>query len=339
MKILEEISAQSIEAIAEKYFLSVKSSVKFPELVCLCYDQLNTPKNQSTNECRGLVLAENKVICYPFYRFFDYNPKLDILDFVNGKFYEKIDGSICVLYWYKDSWHISTKTTPTGEGYIGKNTSISVSDYFFEVLGARIEKLNPKYTYICEFKFPSDISYLVKSTEPSITLIGIREQETLKELNIESFSNIFDVLQSKKFNSVEELNNYVCGLNPNVSEGLVYVSNELDKNNNFVRYKIKSPQFELIRLLNVKNVNDPLNEKRLNFICRVNSHRTFLEGKYEVLGSLATKIDETISKVKKEIEEHSHLTEKKEVGLLNISTEAKTELFRLLDKKPKVLIW
>lgn len=53
--IIRELNTTSLEAVVAKYKLSVKhSGHKF----ALCYDQLETPKNPTTDECRGCIITK-----------------------------------------------------------------------------------------------------------------------------------------------------------------------------------------------------------------------------------------------------------------------------------------
>ena len=70
LNIIEQIKQFGIDKIVEKYNLKHKD---FGHKFSLKYDQLNTPKNKYTNECRGLVLSKDlEVLSMPFYRFSNY---------------------------------------------------------------------------------------------------------------------------------------------------------------------------------------------------------------------------------------------------------------------------
>src|SRR6478735_10204716 len=104
LKTQEYIQKFGLEKLIITYDLIANYSKRYPNLVQLCYHQLKTPKNDITNECRGLILDMDdnyKIISYPFYRFSDYSEKSDaLLDKDSLRFYEKLDGSIISLYFY-----------------------------------------------------------------------------------------------------------------------------------------------------------------------------------------------------------------------------------------------
>lgn len=185
MKLIEFLKKEGLTKLSEKFNITVKPSVVNPELVCLTYSQLNTPKNEITNECRGIVLNKDtfEIVCYPFTRFNDYNPKVDIgFDKSNFKIFEKVDGSLMSVYFYKNEWRVSTKSTCDGNGMVLAQ-NCTYSEYFWKVwnkLGYDLPT-DTKCTYIFEFKFPSETQFITKSTDETITLIGCRDIITYKE--------------------------------------------------------------------------------------------------------------------------------------------------------------
>jgi hypothetical protein len=312
----------------------------------LCYDQIDTPKNDISNECRRLVLNKEtlEVVSYPFYRFSDYTPKQHKLDFDKGLFYEKIAGSLCTLHFYDNKWNISTKDTPMGEDKVEKNNEQTFSEYFFKVLNktTNLKALNTNFFYITEFKFPSGTHHLIPNTDSSINLIGLRDKKTLEELPHNMLNNDFNVLQGLKFKEGKELFDYINNLDPIVSEGLVYVNRDKVTNGNYQRFKIKPPQFELIFSLKTVVQSDitkererkRLNTKWLKELCQYNKHRTFLElKKYSCFREEVENIDKKIKLFEDTCNQYFHITNPKETSLLNVEQEVKTWLFLQLKQK------
>lgn len=287
----QEIARIGFEQFVEKYNLIAKPHSTIPNLWCLVYDQLNTPKNKTTNECRSLVIdrVSNKVVSYPFYRFGELEAKdFDKIDFENSIFLEKIDGSLIHVYLYDGVMYAASKSMANAIGGI-KNFDKNVSEYFFDNIKIEKEDVKDK-TLIFEFKHP--YSFLTQSNEVSITKIGERCLKTMKETQIE--------YNSKKFKNAKELQDYIFNLDPTVSEGLICVTNKFDEFGNIVRYKIKSPQFELISQLRCNDAKTPdaqitdnrLNTKWLFEIRKYNEHKTFLSiEKYSKFANEYEKID------------------------------------------------
>ena len=250
MELIKFLKENGLQALQDKYKVKATFSQNYPELVCLVYDQLETPKNAITNDCRGIVLNANTfdIIAYPFTRFNDYNPKQPTeFDKNNFRCFEKIDGSLISMYYYKGKWNISTKSQPDASGFI-RGVEKTYSEYFFDVFKKK-RMSEPKFTnrtYIFEFKFPSDTQFITTTTIPEITLIGCRDLETLKEISIDQVQEEqgdWFTPEEYFFDSFDEVLDYVKTLDPSYSEGVV-VCDE-----NFNRLKIKSPAYDLIALL------------------------------------------------------------------------------------------
>jgi hypothetical protein len=288
----QEIAKIGFNNFVAKYNLIAKPHSTIQNLWCLVYDQLKTPKNKFTNECRSLVIDKitNKVVSYPFYRFGELEAvDFGKIDFANSIFTEKIDGSLIHVYLYNGIMYAASKSMANAIGGI-RNFDKNVSEYFFDNIKISKEDVEGK-TLIFEFKHP--YSFLTQSKEVSITKIGERCLKTMKETPIE-------YKDAKKFKNAKELQDYIYNLDPTVSEGLICVTNKFDEFGNIVRYKIKSPQFELISQLRcndaktpeAQSTDDQLNKKWLIEIRKYNEHKTFLQiEKYAKFADYYKKID------------------------------------------------
>lgn len=268
LKTQEYIKNFGLEKLISTYNLIANYSKRYPNLVQLCYHQLDTPKNDTTNECRGLILdmEDNyKIVSYPFYRFSDYSEKSDsLLDMDSLRFYEKLDGSIISLYFYKGEWNISTKTMPDASGVI-RNPNKEIKDekifreYFFDTfkkLGYKLPQ-NTECTYVFEFMFMNQ--GIVTKTKEHISLLMVRDLSTLKELNHIDVANEngWDKVTPLETSSLDEIKTIVRYLDPIKCEGYVVC----DKN--FTRFKIKSPQFDKIAELKINWDNTEERQKMI----------------------------------------------------------------------------
>jgi len=48
-----------LQALIDTYSIKAHYSNEYPELVCLCYSHTDTPKNDITNDCRGIILNKD----------------------------------------------------------------------------------------------------------------------------------------------------------------------------------------------------------------------------------------------------------------------------------------
>lgn len=134
LKVQEYLETHSFDNLSEEYGIKVNFDPKFPDLVCLSYDQLKSPKTeQIVRECRGLVLNKNslEIYCKPFTRFYNYGEVKNIIDdyeYKNAYAYEKIDGSLMNYYFNHDInlWMVSTKGTTTARNALCKHNDEKV---------------------------------------------------------------------------------------------------------------------------------------------------------------------------------------------------------------------
>ena len=300
------IQNNGLEQLISTYNLIARYSNRYPNLLQLCYHQLETPKNEITNECRGLILdtTDNfKVVAYPFFRFNDYNfdtktgrdERADkVLDLNSLKFYEKLDGSLMTLYFYNGEWNISTKTLPDAHGDIySKETTYR--ELFFDTFNRLGYKLptDTKKCYVFETMY--DGQGITTKTTESISLLMVRDLISLEEVDFIEIGNIlgYPIVESidKTLDEVIEIIRYI---DPLETEGYVVC----DKNYN--RFKIKSPQFERISDLKVNYDNseerqvacDRDNFRKIADIIRTNNHTTFLRlEKYSSVQNLYKKVN------------------------------------------------
>ena len=69
----------------------------------------------ATMNCRGLVChADGNIIARPFKKFFNYDQLTDI-PAEPFEVFEKLDGSLGIVFWYGDKWHIATRGSFTSD--------------------------------------------------------------------------------------------------------------------------------------------------------------------------------------------------------------------------------
>ena len=337
LNVVTYIKQHSFEQLLEVYCLRANYHRDYPNLVQLCYHQLDTKKDAISDNCRGLILDiddDYRVVSFPFTRFPDYNykkPEKNKVDFDDCVFYKKEDGSITTLYYYDGKWNVSTKGLPDACGFI-KGIEKSYNDYFWEVwdsLGYKLPDENTNLNFIYELRIPTD-SFLVQTSKPDIILLGMRDTNTLEEFDLRRYrTNLkthynFNVVDNND-SSLETILENVLTFDPLKFEGYVACDS------NFNRCKIKSPQYEAINLLRTNNFDNQDewlkreetikkdNFRRLCQIVRVNGHSGFL--KLEKYAEFETQFKEIRSKYKQIINTLENLIvacdglEGKELGL------------------------
>jgi hypothetical protein len=312
------IQNNSLEQLISTYNLIARYSQRYPNLVQLCYHQLETPKNEITNECRGLILDTTdsyKVISYPFHRFsdYDFNPNTGrderadkVLDNDTLSFYEKVDGSLMTLYFYNGEWNVSTKTLPDASGEIYKKET-TYRELFFKIFKDLNYELPTDTTKCYIFEAMYDGQGITSKNKETISLLAVRDLITLKELDVEIIGNElgYSIVESVE-KTLDEVISIVRNIDPIVCEGYVVCSHNLDENGNYKRFKIKSPQFERISELKVNYDNseerqvvcDRDNFRKISDIIRTNKHSTFLSlEKYHSVQNLYKKVNSKYKKL------------------------------------------
>ena len=196
--------------------------------------------NPLIQEARGIIIDVNKleVVCWPFRKFGNHvEGYADEIDWSTARVQEKLDGSICKLWFdnYKNTWRFSTNSRITPDRLFSK---LLKKASFFSKLNT--EKLDTENTYIFELTSPEN-QIVVKNPFTKLYHIGTRSNKTGRE-----FVKNIGIEQPKEYalSCLEDCLVAVSELNKNSKEveheGFVVVDE------NFNRVKIKCPEYLLI---------------------------------------------------------------------------------------------
>ena len=190
-KLIKEKKLDSFEKIRD-YVKRAPFHIQVKEkntLYLLQYNQIKTNFSYPfTRECRGIILEKetNRVVCYPFDKFFNHSEKFaDLLDLDSTVYYEKIDGSLIKLFFYGDEWRIASNGCIDARDATlhGGVSGRSFMDLFNECKNKNQiiwDTLDRKYTYMLELCHP-DSSIVVQHLTPMLYHIGTRNNITFKE--------------------------------------------------------------------------------------------------------------------------------------------------------------
>lgn len=138
-----------------------------------------------TMMCRGLITDLNwNIIQRPFKKFFNYEELQDksvIPDSDNFVAYEKIDGSLGILYWIGDKPYITTKGSWTSEQ--GKHATELIQKKKY---ANWLSSLDRSKTYLFEIVYPEDKHIVDYGDQDALFLIGIIDTETGKDFPLSS---------------------------------------------------------------------------------------------------------------------------------------------------------
>lgn len=152
-----------------------------------------------TRMCRGLVTDyDGNVVARPFQKFFNLNeqPYRYSDDHV---IYEKMDGSLGIVFQYNGIWYIATRGSFTSDQAIKGSELLNNYD---------VSNLDSDYTYMFEIIYP-DNRIVLTYDEERLTLIGKRHTKSGRYSDISTYvEHGFDVVKEYKdlsFNELEDI--------------------------------------------------------------------------------------------------------------------------------------
>lgn len=129
-----------------------------------------------TMQCRGLVTnSEGKIIARPFKKFFNYEELTpDMIPNESFEVFEKMDGSLGILFNYKGDWIMATRGSFTSDQAVMGFDMLKKYDY---------ERLHEDYTYLFEIIY-NDNRIVCQYDYEDLVLLGMIETETGEEIRI-----------------------------------------------------------------------------------------------------------------------------------------------------------
>lgn len=206
----------------------------------------------------------------PFSRFFNHGQGAAAkIDWNTARFQEKLDGTMIHVYYDNNhsKWCVGTRSVPDADLPID-GSELTFSMLFKQALkdtllrkfagsenvgdrclGEVYEILTPEEvfnlwtysflrsqnTYVFELTGPVN-QVVVFYPQPTVTLLGVRSRNTLKESLPKDFTLFVPVVQEYELNSLEQMLEFVSSRSPKDYEGLVTIDN------NFNRVKAKNPE-------------------------------------------------------------------------------------------------
>lgn len=249
----------------EKAILDFKLKTRIYEnKILLKYDQLVSPTLMALPEmqdCRGIILdrANWSVMSLAFRKFFNSEEgNAHKIDWNTAHVLEKLDGSMMQVYWdkYKNEWFAATSGTAEGEGEVNNKTGTTFNQLFWKTVSEKysldIKKLSKGYCYIFELTTPYNI--VVKPHgESSVTLLTVRNLETLEELSFESTTIVANGLGLPRVKSYD-LNQGNVGALLRTFENMVWHDEGyVVVDAQFNRIKIKNPAYVAVHHLKGKS--------------------------------------------------------------------------------------
>lgn len=246
------LSGKTLQDLIDNFSIKVRIDNNL-NVVCLNYDQINSPMGNSiVEECRALILELDtwEVLSWPFRKFYNYSEGHIPVSFNWNQFdaLNKLDGSLISLWFDSNyNYHFATRSVPDAScSYDESDNTFKalIEQAILEMTGNCVNNFLlyfcPGHSYTFELTTPEN-KMVVQHTDRKLTLLAIRNLETLEELDVNQWvlDNLYPypVVQGFKNLTLYQVKEKVASINPLKEEGFVLLDN------NFNRIKIKSEAY------------------------------------------------------------------------------------------------
>jgi RNA ligase len=175
------------------------------------YDRLWIPE---TMQCRGLILDRNGAIASrPLAKFFNLQEHKEAIPSEPFHVYEKLDGSLGILYWHQDQPYIASR------GSFSSDQAIKANQILMSIYPESIPLLERSLTYLFEIVYPANRIVVDYGSFEGLILLAVIETESGREHAIESFTHLgFPI--AKRYDGLKDLA-AIGNLNEQNQEGFV----------------------------------------------------------------------------------------------------------------------
>lgn len=137
--------------------------------------------NDITLACRGLILDENfNVVARPFPKFFNYGEIAEqVIPNENFEVYEKMDGSLGILYWVGDKPFIATRGSFTSDQAKAANHLLHTQ------YASTLPHLDRTKTYLFEIIYPENRIVINYGDTQMLVLLAVMDIETGQDVPLE----------------------------------------------------------------------------------------------------------------------------------------------------------
>lgn len=169
--------------------------------------QYNRVWNEVTLMCRGLIMdASHNIIARPFPKFFNLGEyEGQIIPDLDFEVYEKMDGSLGILYWVGAQPFIATR------GSFTSDQAMKASELLRTTYAHTLEMLSKEKTYLFEIIYPENKIVVDYGQEESLVLLAVIDTATGADLPLEDIG--FPIVKKhdgikdiKTLKSMEEAN-------------------------------------------------------------------------------------------------------------------------------------
>ena len=175
---------------------------KHPEVDLYIYNYTQTVQfdkiwNEVTLACRGLIMDGNQnIVARPFAKFFNLGEQEDVeIPKTSFEVYDKMDGSLGILYWIKNIPFMASR------GSFTSNQAIKATEMLHSTYKSVWKHLDASKTYLFEIIYPENRIVLDYGTTKELVLLGVIDTQTGIELPLEDLG--FPIV--KKYDCIKDI--------------------------------------------------------------------------------------------------------------------------------------
>lgn len=331
-------SGGTLESLTATLGINVKRHGKYPNLVLLKYNQIESPMaNPIVQECRGIILDSDNnwnVVFHGMNKFFNYGEgHAAAIDWATARFQEKVDGSLMGLYFYNGAWEICSSGTPDASGDVNASGK-TFRQYFQETLG---DRFNSEAVGVTDFNYWTELTgpanrVVVPHSTSGVTLLGARNVHTGKEVRPCEVSHFFPgVPLAKEFplRTIEDLMGTFSTMSPLQQEGYVVVDD------NFNRIKVKHPGYVALH-----HAKDGMTTKAFVEIARTGEVSEVIAAFPEfkpLLDDAKSRYDELLASIEADYAKHKDIVVQKDFALAVKDSRCSAACFQLRAGRVKTM--
>lgn len=316
-----------------KYAIGARRHGRYPNLVLLKYNQIDSPMGEPiVQECRGIILDESNnwnVVSRPFDKFFNAaEGHAAQIDWSTASFYEKLDGSLCTIYYYNGEWHIATSGTPDAASGVN-DYGFTFAELFWKTFWAAGYKLpeNKNVCYMFELMTPYN-QIVVRHNFNRLVLIGARDLTTGSELHVDQVDG-YERVARFSLASLADAEDSFKHIDPTNQEGYVVVDAQ------FNRVKVKHPGYvALHHMKSGMSMRRLLEVVMAGEVSEVVAHFPEYEASINDINNRITAMRDEIAA---DFNKYSGLTDRKQFALAVAKTKFAAAMFSLFSGKVKTV--
>ena len=300
------------------------------DLVQLNYSQIDSPtKDPIADECRGLIINSktNTIIANPFPRFYNHGQiEAAEIDWGTARVQEKLDGSLCILYYYANFWRVATRGSLSAGGNVGE-LDRTFKEFFWDIWTRNRYELDfdPCKTYLSELTSPEN-KIVVSYPNQQLTLLAVRDTQSGQEYPIDRIKTTLPKVKTLGWDSNPDvIKSLLANTSPMKTEGVVFVDA------NYNRIKIKSDKYILIHKMRSKVT--PRGIIELIKANEVDEFLTYFSEYKDEVNSYLNKLDALVLDLHDTYEEIKNIPVQKDFAQKALTHKASCALFAIRSGK------